>query len=107
MPTCQPPYSPSPVFEDFVHEAVASEIQRQGLPVDTVIRHLWASAQYDCYTQHGALRPMLDDSGHPFPEVAAYGRLIDQAVARLRPPRANLRLIRSSRPAPLEVAASS
>lgn len=97
---------PLPAFEDFVHEAVANEIQRQGLPVDTVIRHLWASAQYDCYTQHGALRPMLDDSGHPFPEVAAYGILIAQAVARLHPPRANLRLVRSSRPVPLGVATS-
>jgi hypothetical protein len=107
MPTCPPPYTPSPTFEDFAHEAVASEIQRQGLPVDTVIRHLWASAQYDCYTQHGVLRPMLDDSGRPYPEMAAYGILIAQAVARLRPPRANLRLVRSSRPATLGVAASS
>ena len=106
MPTSPSPCSPSPAFEDFVHEAVANEIQRQGLPVDTVIRHLWASAQYDCYTQHGALRPMLDDSGHPFPEVAAYGILIAQAVARLHPPRANLRLVRSSRPVPLGVATS-
>jgi len=95
MPLPQSAPTPSAAFERFAADTIARELAKsQSAPREAVIRRLWATAQYDFYSQHGTLRPMLDEASHPLHDVVAYAAIIDREVARLEQQKPNLRLIR-------------